>query len=592
MVGENSLTTGIDNIIGTGAAETFYADSASIGPHDRLNGGEGIDTLQLKSSEDTWDAYLLSWLDHLSGIEILIGSEKDDNVFISASQITGFMTLDGGAGGFNGLYPDGGGTFDLRGKTIRGFERIQVWTDGTEIIVDNLDTARLIAGFHTKGDHLILTDHVLSDSEREAFFRQGIEKITDKNNRTTENYAPQFGGLDGDQHRISAGDSTLLDKNGDAILISPENDLAFLQISSNTYLRDGHFDIQTGDGISLSDEMHEGSEITIEATDGTTTIGKIETRSWESFSVGIELYEEATPALVQKLIRALSYKNSSTDPSFTRRQDIKITLEDHGGRTAEANIKVVIAPPNTAPTDILLSTQSVLEMTAGDTTIGRLSAVDSILEYSFKYELIDSAGGRFKIEGDRLKVANGALLDYEQARSHVIRVKVTDEGGLSYVKDFTIAVRDVGSDNLSGFGGNKFLIGGSGRDSLSGGTGDDTLNGGLGNDWLSGGSGKDTFVFNKKLDKAKNVDTISDFQAKDDTIQLENKIFTKLKKTGTLKKDFFTLGNKAKDKKDYIIYDKKKGNLYYDADGSESKFKPVLFAKVKGIADYKDFVVI
>jgi hypothetical protein len=575
----NSLTTAIDTIVGTGADETFYAEAAAIDHRDWLDGGAGIDTLQLNPNVNDRPSYLLSDLQYLAGIEILLATAGDDYVFMSASQVSGFSTLDGGAGSYDGLYPDGGGVFDLRGKTIRGFERIQVWTDGTEIIVDNLATAQLIAGFHTQGDHLRLTEHVLSDQERQAFFRQGIDKITDKNGRTTEDFAPQLTGLHGDQLRISAGGSTLLDKNGDAILMGPEDDLAFLQVSSDSLWRDGHFEIQTGAGIALSNGMGEGSQITIDGA----IIGQIATRSWEHESVGFELYDAATPVLVQKLIRALSFRNSSTNPNFTYRHDIKITVEDPGGRFAEAIVKVTVAPPNSAPTDIKLSAQSILEMASTDTTIGRLSAVDSPLEYTFKYELIDSAGDRFKIEGNQLKVANGQLLDYEQAKSHVIRVKVTDEGGLSYVKDFTITVQDLSSERYTGSAGN---------DVLTGGMGDDTLNGGLGNDRLSGGSGYDRFEFSTKLDKAKNVDTISDFRAKDDTIQLENGIFTKLKKTGILKKDFFTLGSKAKQKDDYIIYDKNKGYLYYDADGSGSKSKPVLFAKVKGIADHKDFFVV
>jgi Ca2+-binding RTX toxin-like protein len=531
IAGENSLTLGIDNIIGTGANETFNTDSAAISHQDRLDGGAGIDTLQLNPSTDDWDAYLLSEMNYLRGIEILLATSKDDNVFISANQIGDFITLDGGAGGHDGLYPDGGGTFDLRGKTITGFERIQVWSDGTEIIVDNLATAQLISGFNTQGDHLILTEHVLSDQERQAFFRRGIDKITDKDNRTTEDFTPQLSGLTGDQHRISAGGSTLLDKNGDAILVGPEDDLASLQISITAWRYRG-VEIRTGDGISLSDGMHEDSEITVDAV----TIGRIATPPCESDSLEIKFYDAASPMLVQKLIRALSFRDSSTNPNAAYRQNIKITVEDHGGRFAEAIVEVTVAPPNSAPTDIKLSAQSVLEMTAPGTAIGYLTAVDSGLEYPFRYELIDNAGGRFKIEGNQIKVANSLLLDYEQAKSHVIRVKVTDESNLSYEKDFVISVQDVTSEPQTGSAGNDILVGGSGHDFLDGGMGNDTLTGGFGNDQLSGGSGKDTFVFNTKPDKARNVDTIGDFRAKDDTIQLENKVFTKLKKTGILKK--------------------------------------------------------
>ncbi|MGO4706153.1 hypothetical protein AB4072_10335 [Microvirga sp. 2MCAF38] len=41
-------------------------------------------------------------------------------------------------------------------------------------------------------------------------------------------------------------------------------------------------------------------------------------------------------------------------------------------------------------------------------------------------------------------------------------------------------------------------------------------------------------------------------------------------KPALLKKNFFIIGPEAKDANDYIIYDNKKGILYYDADGSGS----------------------
>lgn len=141
-----------------------------------------------------------------------------------------------------------------------------------------------------------------------------------------------------------------------------------------------------------------------------------------------------------------------------------------------------------------------------------------------------------------------------------------------------------GNDSLSGNGGNDTLTGGSGNDSLVGGTGNDTLVGGL---------GKDYFVFSGKLNKVSNVDTLKDFSVKDDTILLENAVFTKLTKTGTLNKEFFKFGAVAKDGNDHILYDAQTGYLRYDADGS-GKGAAVLFAKLApGLAlTYADFYVI
>ncbi len=121
---------------------------------------------------------------------------------------------------------------------------------------------------------------------------------------------------------------------------------------------------------------------------------------------------------------------------------------------------------------------------------------------------------------------------------------------------------------ISGNTNKNVIDGGIGNDTLNGGAGNDTLTGGSGNDRLLGGTGNDAFVFSAALNKATNVDTITGFSVKDDTIRLENKVFAKLLKTGTLSKDFFTIGAKAKDKNDYVVYDSTTGALSYDADGS------------------------
>jgi Ca2+-binding RTX toxin-like protein len=148
-------------------------------------------------------------------------------------------------------------------------------------------------------------------------------------------------------------------------------------------------------------------------------------------------------------------------------------------------------------------------------------------------------------------------------------------------------------ENLTGGAGADRFTGSSSANILIGNAGKDTLAGGLGNDKLTGGTQADTFVFNTKLNKTSNVDTISDFRRVDDSFQLENAIFKKLAKTGTLSKSFFVVGTKAKDANDYIVYDKAKGVLSYDADGS-GKGAAVKFAQItKGLViDHKDFFVI
>ncbi|WP_162820423.1 beta strand repeat-containing protein [Microvirga calopogonii] len=159
------------------------------------------------------------------------------------------------------------------------------------------------------------------------------------------------------------------------------------------------------------------------------------------------------------------------------------------------------------------------------------------------------------------------------------------------------AINPTGNDIANAVTGNdgaNQLNGQGGNDALNGGLGGDTIAGGLGTDVLTGGAGKDRFVFDTLPDAVLNVDSILDFKAADDTIALENAVFTKLgKKAGALKASMFYAGKKAHDKDDRIIYDKKTGSLFYDADGT-GKTKAVKFATVKkgAFLDYHDFLVI
>lgn len=122
-----------------------------------------------------------------------------------------------------------------------------------------------------------------------------------------------------------------------------------------------------------------------------------------------------------------------------------------------------------------------------------------------------------------------------------------------------------GNDVIYGLGGRDKLYGKGGADLLDGGVGNDTLWGGEGVDTLTGGSGKDLFVFDAPFAGA--VDRITDFSPVDDTIRLENGIFTGLA-GGALASSAFHIGSQAADASDRIIYDAASGALYFDPDGT------------------------
>jgi Ca2+-binding RTX toxin-like protein len=163
----------------------------------------------------------------------------------------------------------------------------------------------------------------------------------------------------------------------------------------------------------------------------------------------------------------------------------------------------------------------------------------------------------------------------------------------AYVENLTAS--GTGAVTLTGNGLANALSGNAARNTLNGGAGHDRLNGGWGSDVLSGGTGRDVFIFKDAPNRWGNMDTITDFSVADDTLWLDNAVFTKLfnAKTGTLHGAFFKVSARALDANDYVLYDKATGYLRYDADGSGAG-AAVTFAKLAAglTLTSADFVVI
>ncbi len=132
---------------------------------------------------------------------------------------------------------------------------------------------------------------------------------------------------------------------------------------------------------------------------------------------------------------------------------------------------------------------------------------------------------------------------------------------------------------IVGNGAANTLRGEGSSDNLSGGGGADHLYGGVGRDQLTGGTGADNFYFDTALSATANFDRILDFSSVDDTIILDDDIFTTVGAIGTLSANAFVTGAAAQDADDRIIYDNATGNIYYDADGNGAGAQ-VLFAQV------------
>ncbi len=146
-----------------------------------------------------------------------------------------------------------------------------------------------------------------------------------------------------------------------------------------------------------------------------------------------------------------------------------------------------------------------------------------------------------------------------------------------------------GSGNIGG-------VGNALANQLTGNSGSNQLNGGAGADTMTGGGGADYFLFGSALGGG-NIDRITDFSHADDTIRLNDSVFTGLS-VGTLAAGAFYKAAgavAANDASDRIIYNTTTGALFFDRDGTGGTYAAVQFATLllhPANVDSSDFVIV
>lgn len=199
--------------------------------------------------------------------------------------------------------------------------------------------------------------------------------------------------------------------------------------------------------------------------------------------------------------------------------------------------------------------------------------------------------------GDR--VVENAGQGTDTIASHLVSISLV---ALPNIENISLT----GSANFNAFGnahgnvitgntGSNVLYGYQGADVIFGASGNDFIVGGAGIDALSGGAGLDQFLFNTSL-SVLDRDTITGFIARDDTIRLENAVYTALgAQTGFLAATAFksNAGGVATDADDRILYDTATGALFYDMNGSAALGR-VQFATLSGspTLTHLDFLIV
>jgi gliding motility-associated-like protein len=139
------------------------------------------------------------------------------------------------------------------------------------------------------------------------------------------------------------------------------------------------------------------------------------------------------------------YSNAIFDYETTNSYSIRIQLSDGFGGTLQQNKIITILNGNDLPSNINLSQNQIDENSPSNTPIGNLTAIDQDASNTFTYSLIVGAGSTdnnsFNISGNVLR--SSASFDFEIKSVYTIRIRVTDNVGAFFDKQFTIIVNNL-----------------------------------------------------------------------------------------------------------------------------------------------------
>ncbi|MFZ4068935.1 MAG: cadherin domain-containing protein, partial [Caulobacterales bacterium] len=131
------------------------------------------------------------------------------------------------------------------------------------------------------------------------------------------------------------------------------------------------------------------------------------------------------------------------DAGSDNRYDIIVTASD-GTLSASKDFQIGVTNVNEAPRLTSDGAASVVENSAGETVVATVTAVDDDAGDVLIYQLVNDAGGRFRIDSATgiITVAPDAVLDYESQPSHILQVRVRDSLGATAVADLTVSLTD------------------------------------------------------------------------------------------------------------------------------------------------------
>ncbi|MEH2178104.1 beta strand repeat-containing protein [Nostoc sp.] len=587
-----------DNIVGNDGDDTLFA---GYGGNDTLTGGAGNDSLTGGEGNNT--------LTGGAGNDIFRGGEGNN-------------TLTGGAGNDKFVY-----NVDDGNNIITDFGGVGKGSNPSATVIASLDTLQFTGSIFTaenlqltqNGNNLEITFEGFANRHKVIVQNFKLENL---DNLPAISSQPAIGNIlfDGQTSIVDSFD--VFDANSTQTSLFKRNTVTFLNdLDNNITGFDNSNDVINGqggndiiNGLSGNDLLRggAGNDILIGGVGNDTLVDHIGN---DTLDGGIGDDSLNASASTGNNLLSGSDGNDSLDISGNYKSATNFLEYSYDSRSLGNNILEGGAGDDSlnaggSKGDNLLSggdgndSLSVFGYSDSYSAINSRSEGNNTLNGGAGNDRLNAGGSKgnnllFGGDGnDELDISGSSASDYESSSSG----NNTLNGGAG---DDSLRADYSTGDNLlfGGDGNDTFTVyGASGKNILTGGDGNDTftaygasgkniLTGGDGNDSFYGGTGTDTFVFNSYNE---GVDTIYDFNATNELIQVSTYGFGGGLSTFSLKAGQFTIGTSATTSSQRFIYDNITGALYFDLDGSANTFTQVKFAQLSaGLSlTEKNFVVV
>jgi len=457
-------------IIGGTGADTFNYSLSALDAHDILDGGNGVDTLNLLSA-GTLTTAMLSSVSHIEKIQLyngtntvtvdistmsgatLLGGSGADTFNYSISNLSSADIIDGGGGVDSVVFLDAGTISDAQFTNLSAIEKVQLYA-GTNTFTIGANESRLsgvslIGG--TGVDTFVYTSAALADATTNA----------------------SIIGASGNDVLSLSGSTPVVDAN-----LSTFSGLSTLDLNAYTgSITLGAY--ATAMGLATINATSNASAITIDASSMSSAV-TINAGS------GLDTLKGGSGADVFNITAA------------------KASIVGNGGSDT-LNINAAITQNAS-----LIASIETINVNADTSLTGNMST-STLSIASGKTLSMNTA----LITGDTMSIVNNGTVVLNATDGQTLSgITLTGSGILKVNSDNDSSVVDLSGMNVSGYSGAITISGGDGidkivgtskADTIEGGEGDDVITGGSGTDRMDGGDGSDTYVFTSSADIASDI---------------------------------------------------------------------------------------